>query len=84
MMISREQARYAAHHLDPSRPARETAMSCDICPELLERVRRHLDGMPDYREERIEAARAMIDGSLPSPHAIADMMIGRIISDSVR
>ncbi|MBS3956285.1 MAG: hypothetical protein KGZ40_01940 [Clostridiales bacterium] len=84
MKISREQVGHAARYLQTSSGARDTQASREISPQLLERLQKHLESLPDYREDRIESARMLIEGPLPPPQVIAESMLGRIISDSIR
>jgi len=57
---------------------------CHVSAELLGRVRRALDGMPECREERVEEARNRLALAPPTSDEVAGMIIGRIISDSLR
>lgn len=54
-----------------------------VPPELVDRVREFLAGMPDTRPDRIADARKRLEDA-PSAEEVADKMIARIISDSLR
>jgi hypothetical protein len=54
-----------------------------ITPELVERVRREIADAPETRTERMEEARELLLTE-PTSRQIADKMIGRMISDSIR
>ncbi len=83
-MISSEQVRLAARHLHKSEAFCHAAAPCEVSPELLAKVHLYLDGVADYREDRVESARIRIESGPPASAEIANMMIGRIVSDSIR
>ena len=83
-MISNEQARRAAELLQTPDYRCAAHVPCEVPPDLLKKVRVHLAGLPEYREDRIDAARVRIETEPPSPDDIAAMMIGRIFSDHIR
>lgn len=86
MIISEEQVRRAIEYLQTTEGS-ETADKIDardVPAELLERVRDVVSTLPEYREERIEHARAFVRGGGLSSEEIAEKMIGRIVSDSLR
>ena len=86
MIISEEQVRRAIEYLQTpqgSEPA-NTIDGYDIPTELLEKVREVVSTLPDYREERVEHARAIVENGGLSSEEIAAKMIGRILSDSLR
>lgn len=85
MIISDEQIRRALEYLKSCGP--HTA-----CPDA---VRRFEDEVvlraiavamsaPDVRPERLEQARYVTEGFLPDAESVADKLIGRAISDSLR
>jgi hypothetical protein len=86
MIISDEQVRLACEYLHHN----SDHMAVDCHPhagaslELIERVRMSLSGVPETRHDRVEEARAMMATEGPSADVIAQKMIGRIISDSIR
>jgi hypothetical protein len=87
MMISDEQVRRACAYLHQSNNGHAADAGhahAAASPELVERVRVSLAGMPETRQERVEEARALIAAEGMSSDAIAQKMIGRIISDSIR
>jgi len=85
-MISTEQVRLAAEYLQTSGEymGARSHMNTPPGPELLELVRESLRGVPEVRIDRIEHARALIQGELPSASDLAEKLIGRVISDSIR
>lgn len=62
--------------------------SADVFPEvseaLLEQVRLSLELVPDTRQDRVDHARAMLDGPCPSSSELAEKIIGRLLSDALR
>ncbi len=85
-MISDEQARLAAKCLRDNHRCRDGARhakSVKVDPELLERVRREIEGVPELREERLQQARDIMDGDGPSSNEVAGKVIGRVISDAL-
>jgi hypothetical protein len=85
MMISDRQARLALDYLrrtQVTRRVRRASDHADISPELLERVMATIYQAPDLREDRVDAAREIVEGRIPS-ECIADKMIGRLISDDL-
>jgi hypothetical protein len=86
MIISDEQVRLACEYLhhNISHTAVERPPEAAASAELIERVRVSLAGVPETRHERVEEARAMMAAECPSCEVIAQKMIGRIISDSIR
>ena len=84
MMISNEQARRAAELLQTPEYRCNGSAPCEVPCDLLAKVRLHLDGLPEYRQDRVEAARMRLDSEPPSSDVIAAMMIGRILSDQIR
>jgi len=83
-MISNEQARRAAELLQTPEYRSNGSVPSEVPCDLLAKVRLHLDGLPEYRHDRVEAARARITTEPPTSHEIAVMMIGRIVSDRIR
>ena len=86
MIISDEQVRLACEYLHHTsgQTAFESHPYAAASPELMERVRVSLAGVPETRHDRVEEARAMMATEGPSCEVIAQKMIGRIISDSIR
>jgi hypothetical protein len=86
MIISDEQVRLACEYLhhNSGQPAFPIHPHVAASPELVERVRVSLAGIPETRHDRVEEARAMMATDAPSCDVIAQKMIGRIISDSIR
>ena len=87
MIISDEQVRLALAYLHTSGEL-SGHLSVDptvgVTPEFVERVRREIAEAPETRPDRMEEARELLTGSEPSSREVADKMIGRIISDSIR
>ena len=86
MIISDEQVRLAVEYLQTSerQGAVEQRGGDEIAPELLARVRDIVSTIPDTRDDRVEQAREMLAGIGPSSSEVAEKMIGRIVSDSLR
>lgn len=87
MIISEEQVRLALEYLhttDPDIDRRIIDPSGGVTPELVERIKTQLEGMPETRLDRVAEARELIAGTSPSSSDVAAKMIGRIISDSIR
>ena len=85
MIISEEQAQRAREYLRDTNtttvPSPESAIPSD---ELVERVRAAVLAVPETREDRIERARESLSGPEISSAEVADKMIARIVSDSLR
>ena len=87
MIISEEQVRLAVRYLqtpDAKCADHYDCSAASIPPELLDRVKAQLDSTPETRQDRVDHARSMLDGQKPSSREVADKMIGRIVSDSLR
>lgn len=86
MIISDEQVRLACEYLhdNSGHTAVESCPHQAASPELLERIRQSLSHVPETRHERVEEARALMATESLSSDVIAQKMIGRIISDSIR
>lgn len=88
MIISEEQVRRAVEYLHTSEgddvAAIDRACEASVSPELLEKVQAVCAELPDTRDERVEHARGMIEGRQLTSSEVAEKMIGRIISDSLR
>ena len=85
MMISDRQARLALDYLRRNqvhRRVRRASDQADISPELFERVMVAISQAPDLRDERIAAAREVVEGRIPA-ECVAEKMIGRLISDDL-
>lgn len=88
MIISDEQVRRAVEYLQTTE--RDGAHGHDghgmesVSAELLEKVRLSLASTPDMRDDRVEHARELLSGRHLSSAEVAEKMIGRIISDSIR
>jgi len=88
MIISEEQVRLAVEYLQTSEGGNAADISHSgsdsISPELMKKVQAVCAELPDTRNERVEHARDMVAGLQPSGSEVAEKMIGRIISDSLR
>jgi hypothetical protein len=88
MIISDEQVRRAVEYLRSSDPDADQRLVLDgtsITPELIDRVQAAIASMPDARPDRVDEAREeIVDGPGVSPAIVADKLIGRVISDSLR
>ncbi len=87
MIISDEQVRLACEYLQHTNSDTESGerhAHATESPEFLEKVKLSLSRLPETRHERVEEARALMASEGPSSDVIAQKMIGRIISDSIR
>jgi hypothetical protein len=84
MKISEEQVRLAVEYLQTSDEEPGRSIPDGVSPEILERARSIVETTPDVRADRMDSAREMLDGVGPSSSEVAQKMIGRIISDSIR
>lgn len=88
MIISEEQARRAREYLRDAGPTSTLRMECvapsDLPQGLVEKVRAAVLAVPETREDRVEHARELLSGSGISGAEVADKMIARIVSDSLR
>jgi hypothetical protein len=86
MMISDEQVRRVIEYLhtsDTYRAPRSGQLNLSP-PDLLTRVARHLEGVPDVRSDRVLDARLRLAESPPDAAEIAEKLLARIVSDRVR
>lgn len=88
MIISEEQVRLAVAYLQTSDSAdgarTDRLRSGADNAALIEKVQAACATLPDTRSERVEHARTMVAGPQLSGSEVAEKMIGRIISDSLR
>jgi len=88
MIISNEQAQKAIEYLQIAKPfealARGPSAAVGICPEFLGKVCRSLMELPEAREDRIQQARQAITVHSPASAVVAEKMIARLLSDSLR
>ena len=85
MMTSDRQARLALDYLrrtQVSRRVRRASDHADISPELFARVMTAISQTPDLRDDRMFAVQEIGVGRVSTP-AMADSMIGRLISDDL-
>jgi hypothetical protein len=83
MMISQEQARLAAQDVRDQRISAE-ANHHGISLELLLAARSVAENTPDTRPERVQEAMNHLDSGVIDSHTVAQMIISRVISDSLR
>ena len=85
MIISDEQAQRAREYLQQTNSESVTRAGCPIPDEgLVERVRAAVLAVPETRVDRVEHARESLAGPGISGAEVADKMIARIVSDSLR
>jgi len=86
MMISDLQARLALECLREAHDEGESGVErvSKLSPELLERVNRVLAEVPETRRDRVEQARAGLAEGICSSREVAEKIIARVISDSLR
>lgn len=89
MIISEEQVRRAVEYLQTT--DRTGVVEPGVAPdlsgvsaELVDRVRIALATAPDFRADRVAQAKELLAGGPLASADIAEKMIGRIISDSIR
>jgi hypothetical protein len=85
MIISDRQTELALlylRHQQSSERVRRAATRAAVRPEFLEFVKDHIAAMPDTRDDRMGAAWEVLDGDITSS-AVAEKMIGRLISDEL-
>lgn len=88
MIISTQQVRLAAAYLQDAKRGPEAATyeagSSAVPAELVAKVRETVALLPETRDDRVEQGRLHMEGPWPSGSEVAEKMIGRIISDSLR
>jgi len=84
MKISDEQVRLAREYLQTSETSAMRPVSQGVSPDTVDRALAVIADTPDIRDDRLSSAQEMLDGSGPSGTEVAEKMIGRIISDSIR
>jgi hypothetical protein len=87
MIISEEQVQLALrdlHNTDSSGGPSSAVVLADVPAELVRRVADSLAGMPEMRPDRVAQARADLAEGRFTAHEVADKIIGRVISDSLR
>ncbi len=88
MIISDEQAKRAVEYLRSSRggtsPQATSDTISDPPDELIEKVRHAIAETPETREDRVREATRHLSESGFSGTEVADKMIARIVSDSLR
>ena len=84
MKISDEQVRRAVEYLQTTESSNTHSSAQDVSADTVERARAVIEGTPDLRDDRLGSAREMLDGAGPTSSEVAEKMIGRIISDSIR
>jgi hypothetical protein len=88
MIISSEQALLALRILALDEygglSVRHAGSGSPVPPELLHRVNRVLSELPETRVDRVEKARADIAGGGYDSDEVADKIIARAISDTLR
>lgn len=83
MKISEEQVQKALEYLHTSDEPRPSPRVVGVSADVLERALAVIDATPDVRDDRVDSAMQMLDGP-PSSDEVAQKMIGRIVSDSIR
>jgi hypothetical protein len=87
MIISEKQVSLVRDYLHTQiAPASQptTAPSAVVTPDFMDRVRREIALAPETRDDRVAEARELIAGQGMSSDEVAEKMIGRILSDSIR
>ncbi len=85
MIISDEQVRRAVEYLKSCGARIEPSDACLRCDDdLVPKAVATAMAAPDVRDERLQQARYVVEGFLPDGETVAEKLIGRIISDSIR
>ncbi|MCE5203846.1 MAG: hypothetical protein LLG24_06530 [Actinomycetia bacterium] len=87
MIISDEQVHRVVEYLHTAKEqtgGERPLIRCDVPGELVARVVREVNGLPDVRGDRVEQARAALAFDPPAPDEVATKLIGRVLSDSLR
>lgn len=87
MIISEEQVRRSVQYIESSDAS--TGCRSHYSPAasgmgVIERVMAVVAQLPDVRVERVQQARTLIEHGLPASAQVADKLVGRAISDSLR
>ncbi len=88
MIISHEQVRLAAEYLQTPECS-EAARQCradryGVSSDLVAKIQEVLAGVPDTRQDRVDHARRQLSAAGLTGAEVAEKMIGRIVSDSIR
>lgn len=84
MIISDEQVRRAAEYLRATACERPRAVAVSLDPVVVSRAVSAALSAPEVRLDRISQAAYVTEGYLPDSEAVAEKLIGRLISDSIR
>jgi hypothetical protein len=86
MIISEQQVQLALADLHKAHPVVTSSVvgAEGVSPELIARVRAELARVPDMRADRVAEAREWLAADDTDSGAVAEKMIGRIISDAIR
>jgi hypothetical protein len=84
MIISDEQVERVLEYMRSGRTEAERASSRAVSDDLSARIHDSLAAIPDVRSDRVEQARMHLDGTGLSAQEVADKMIARVVSDSIR
>lgn len=85
MIISDEQVERVLDYMRAEgRGAESPAPNAEVSADLAARIRSCLEQVPEVREERVEQARDHLAGGAPTSAEVADKMIARAVSDSIR
>lgn len=86
MIISEEQVRLVRHYLHTQNVpvAGRSSSIAEVSPDLVERVREALSRSPECRADRVAMGRELIAADEITSGEVAEKMIGRILSDSIR
>ncbi|PKQ20822.1 MAG: hypothetical protein CVT66_03010 [Actinobacteria bacterium HGW-Actinobacteria-6] len=87
MIISDEQVQRVVEYLhttDSHRFPVDVPLPSWATSELVDFVVHELELIPDVRADRVAQARDMLAFELPASEVVADKLIGRVLSDSIR
>jgi hypothetical protein len=87
MIISDEQVQRVVEYLHTTASHKfpvAASLTTSATSELVDLVVHELELIPDVRADRVAQARDMLALQLPTSEIVADKLIGRVLSDSIR
>jgi hypothetical protein len=87
MIISEQQVRLVLEYLHTTQPpmaAKDLSGVDTVTDDLVERIKRELAGVPETSDTRVAMGREYVASQSVTSDEVAEKMIGRMISDSMR
>jgi hypothetical protein len=87
MIISEQQVRLVLEYLHTKKQpmaARDLPEGEGVTDDLVERIKREIAGAPETSDERVAMGREFVASHSVTSAEVAEKMIGRMISDSLR